>query len=31
VAIANATWTAEVISAYEAQMAESETEMATPE
>jgi DNA-binding transcriptional regulator LsrR (DeoR family) len=31
VAIANATWTAEVISAYEAQMAEQEAEMATPE
>ena len=31
VAIANATWTAEVISAYEAQMAAQEAEMATPE
>jgi len=34
VAIANATWTAEVVSAYEAQMAEAEAEMnpeATPE
>jgi len=30
-AIANATWTPEVISAYEAQMAEQEAEMATPE
>jgi hypothetical protein len=31
VAIANATWTAEVISAYEVQMAAQEAEMATPE
>ena len=31
VAIANATWTAEVVSAYEAQMAEQEAEMNTGE
>jgi len=31
VAIANATWTAEVVSAYEAQMVEAEAEMTTGE